>query len=130
MTKKSRQKFKHRKRKELLRWNDLHTTEKIHVGKKLIYVVEMILNFNIYSEVCPRRRFHEFIVITQHIYIYPTYGSRYLNGLSKIFGRQLLKNLKWYGVCLGRPFYFKIFEGCFPQISLGSFLNTLTRISW
>ena len=31
-------------------------------------------------------------------------------------------------VCLGRPYHFKIFEGYLPQILLGPFLNTLTRI--
>ena len=31
-------------------------------------------------------------------------------------------------VCLGRPFHFKFFKGCLPQILLGPFLNTLTYI--
>ena len=33
-------------------------------------------------------------------------------------------------VCLGRPFYFKLFKGCLPQILLGSFLNTLSHLKW
>ena len=48
------------------------------------------------------------------------------NGSSKIFGRQPLKNLQWYGLP-SRPYYFKFFKGCLPQILLGSFLNTLTH---
>ena len=29
---------------------------------------------------------------------------------------------------LGRPYHFKFFKGCLPQISLGPFLNTWTQI--
>ena len=29
-------------------------------------------------------------------------------------------------LCLGRPYHFKFLKGCLPQISLGSFLNTLS----
>ena len=29
-------------------------------------------------------------------------------------------------VCLGRPYHFKFFKGCLPQILLGPFLNYLT----
>ena len=32
-------------------------------------------------------------------------------------------------VCLSRPYHFKFFKGCLPQISLGPFLNTLSQIS-
>ena len=32
-------------------------------------------------------------------------------------------------LCLGRPYRFKSFKGCLPQISLGPFLNTLSQIS-
>ena len=39
------------------------------------------------------------------------------NAPSKICGRQPLKNLK----CLKRPYHFKIFKGCLPQISFGPF---------
>ena len=31
-------------------------------------------------------------------------------------------------VCLSRPYHFKFFKGCLPQILLGPFLNTLTQI--
>ena len=31
-------------------------------------------------------------------------------------------------VCLGRPYHFKIFKGCLPQILLGLFLNTLPHL--
>ena len=29
---------------------------------------------------------------------------------------------------LSRPYHFKFFKGCLPQILLGSFLNTLTHL--
>ena len=31
-------------------------------------------------------------------------------------------------VCLNRPYSFKFFKGCLPQISLGPFLNTLSHM--
>ena len=31
-------------------------------------------------------------------------------------------------ICLNRPYHFKFFKGCLPQILLGSFLNTLSYI--
>ena len=31
-------------------------------------------------------------------------------------------------VCLSKPYQFKFFKGCFPQILLGPFLNTLTYV--
>ena len=31
-------------------------------------------------------------------------------------------------VCLSRPYHFKFFKGCLPQILLSPFLNTLTHI--
>ena len=49
------------------------------------------------------------------------------NGPSKLWGRQPLKNLKWYMVC-SRPYYLKFFKGCLPQILFGPFFNTLTQI--
>ena len=30
--------------------------------------------------------------------------------------------------CLSRPYHFKFFKGCLPQILLGPFLNTLTHV--
>ena len=30
--------------------------------------------------------------------------------------------------CLSRPYHFKFFKGSLPQISLGSFLNTLSHL--
>ena len=50
------------------------------------------------------------------------------NGPSKICGRQPLKNFRDI-VCLSRPYHFKFFKGCLPQILLGPFLNTLTELS-
>ena len=31
-------------------------------------------------------------------------------------------------VCLGRPYHFKFFKGCFPQILIGPFLNNLSHM--
>ena len=50
--------------------------------------------------------------------------KEFKNGPSKICGRQPLKNLKY----LNRPYHFKCFKGCLPQILLGPFLNILTHI--
>ena len=50
-------------------------------------------------------------------------GKEFKNGPNKICGRQPLKNLSDM-VCLGRPYHFKFFKGCLPQILLGSLLNT------
>ena len=62
------------------------------------------------------------------------------NGPSKICGRQPLKNLKVYGLLKqtislqadhipsSRPYPFKCFKGCLPQILLSPFLNTWTYI--
>ena len=48
------------------------------------------------------------------------------SGPSKICRRQPLKNLKDM-VCLSRPYLFKFFKGCLPQILLGPLLNTLSH---
>ena len=31
-------------------------------------------------------------------------------------------------LCLSRPYHFKFFKGCLPQISIGPFLNTLSHM--
>ena len=49
------------------------------------------------------------------------------NGPSKIFGRQPLNNLKWYGLPK-QTISLQIFKGCLPQVLLGLFLNTLTQL--
>ena len=49
------------------------------------------------------------------------------NGSIKVCGRQPLKILK-HMVCLSRPYRFKVFKNCLPQILLGPFLNTLSHI--
>ena len=43
------------------------------------------------------------------------WGKVFKNGPSKICGTQM--------VCLRRPYHFKYFKGCLPQILLGPFLN-------
>ena len=56
------------------------------------------------------------------------------SGESKICGRQPLKNLKGYGlltrdmVCLGRPYPFKFFKGCRPQILFAPLLHILSYL--
>ena len=49
------------------------------------------------------------------------------NGSSKICVRQPLKIWRDI-VCLSRPYHFKFFKGCLPQILLGPFLNTLSLL--
>ena len=50
------------------------------------------------------------------------------SGPRKICGSQPLKNLKCYSLLKSRPYYFKFFKGCLPQILLGPSLNTFTRM--
>ena len=42
-------------------------------------------------------------------------------------GIVLKKNKSLYFL-LSRPYHFKFFKGCLPQILLGPFLNTLTKL--
>ena len=49
------------------------------------------------------------------------------NGPRKICGWQPLKIFKEYGL-LSRPYSFKAFKGCLPQILLGPFLNTFSHM--
>ena len=45
------------------------------------------------------------------------------------YGRQPLKNLKWYGLPQQTiSLHFKFFKGCLPQILLGPFLKTLIHL--
>ena len=54
-------------------------------------------------------------------------GQGIQESTSKICGKQPLKI--WSAmVCLGRPFHFKFFKACLPQILLGQFLNTFSHI--
>ena len=53
---------------------------------------------------------------------------------SKICGRQPFKTLRRYSllrqtISLDRPYHFKFFKGCFSQVLLGLFLNTLIHLS-
>ena len=49
------------------------------------------------------------------------------NAPSKICGTHPLKRLTCM-VCLGRPYLFKFYKGCFPQVFLGLFLNTWSHL--
>ena len=43
--------------------------------------------------------------------------------------KEAFKKLEVIGsACLGRPYHFKLFKGCLPQILLGPFSNTLTHV--
>ena len=45
------------------------------------------------------------------------------NGPSKIYGRQPLKTLKGVSSAYSRPYSFKFFKGCLPQILVGPFFE-------
>ena len=49
------------------------------------------------------------------------------NGPNNICGEQPLKTWSEM-VFLSRPYHFKFFTGCLPQILLGPFMNTLTQL--
>ena len=53
---------------------------------------------------------------------------KFVNGHSKICGRQPLKNFKSYDL-VKQIISLQIFNGCFPQILFGPFLNTLPHIT-
>ena len=63
------------------------------------------------------------------LYLLLTWNKVFKSGPSKIYGRQPLKNLKGYMVCLSKLHPFKFVKGCVPQILLGPLLNTWTHIS-
>ena len=70
---------------------------------------------------CPARtcilKYHLFIYLFIFLFIYFHYG------------RQPLKNLKWYGLPQQTiSLHFKFFKGCLPQILLGPFLKTLIHL--
>ena len=47
--------------------------------------------------------------------------------IKKVAEWEKLRNI-WVKVfCLGKPYHFKFFKGCLPQILLGPFLNILTH---
>ena len=54
-------------------------------------------------------------------------GEAFKHEPGKICGRQSSRN--WSNmVCFSRPYHFKFFKGCLPQILRGPFLNTLSQI--
>ena len=56
------------------------------------------------------------------------WGKVFKSGPSKICGRQPFKKFEKGIVCLGRPYPFKFFKGCLPQILFGSLLSTLSYL--
>ena len=63
----------------------------------------------------------------QFSWCFDRWDKLFKNGPSKICGRQSLKKLKGY-FCLSKPYPSKFFTGCLPQILLGPFLNTLSKM--
>ena len=63
----------------------------------------------------------------QFSWCFDRWDKLFKNGPSKICGRQSLKKLKGY-CCLSKPYPSKFFTGCLPQILLGPFLNTLSKM--
>ena len=58
-----------------------------------------------------------------------TWVKGFKNGPSEICWGQSLKYLNWNDmVCLSRPYHFKVFIDCLPQILPGPFLNTLNQL--
>ena len=49
------------------------------------------------------------------------------NGPNEVCERQHLKHLNDM-VCLSRPYHFKFFKDCLPQVLFALFLNTLSHI--
>ena len=45
-------------------------------------------------------------------------------------GKGLFVRLNKSNICLGRPYLFKFFKDCLPQILLGLYLNTLPHITF
>ena len=71
---------------------------------------------------------NEFNTLFWAKYIWDIWDKVFKNGLSKICGRQSLKNFEGIWSTLGRLFPFKFFKGFLPQILFGPFLNTLSHI--
>ena len=57
-------------------------------------------------------------------------GIIFKNGPSKIWARQSLNNLKWYGLLRQTKPLQLFFKGCLLQILFGPFLNTLPICRW
>ena len=57
-----------------------------------------------------------------------TWDKAFKSALSKICGRQPLKNVKGYGLLKQGYSLLKIFKGCLPQILLGPLLNTFSHL--
>ena len=58
----------------------------------------------------------------------PTNGTKYSRTHQVNFGRQPIKNLKWYGLTKAGHTTSNFLKA--PQILFGSFLNTLSRCSY
>ena len=56
------------------------------------------------------------------------FGTKYSRMDQVKFVEDSLKKFEGIIVCLRRPYHFKTFKGCLPQISIGPFLNTLSHL--
>ena len=57
------------------------------------------------------------------------FGSRYSRMDQVKYAEDSLLKIRSDTVCLGRPYHFRFFKGCLPQILFGPFLNTLTYLT-
>ena len=82
-------------------------------GKVLFMIISQGFTFatslNLKSPYKTKHRLKQFVNLKD------TWAKVFKNGLSK--------------VCGSRPYHFKFFKGCLPQILLGPFLNTLTYMN-
>ena len=58
------------------------------------------------------------------------YGTKYSRMDQVKFVKDSLQKIWSDMVCWGRPYHFKFFRGCLPQISLGPSWNTLTHMKY
>ena len=86
---------------------------------------EILLLFVIYKMLCDQFYWIQKECVSS-FRICPIWDKVFKNGPSKICGKQPLKNLN---SALSRPYPFKFFKGCLPQILFGPFFNTLSHMS-
>ena len=112
---------------QLCTWDDYH----IFLFLSHFYFYRIFIT--IYRLFCPKEIFLTFVYSLSQCIVY---WIRFQNIHAFIYQKTLLhtffclfwKSLKAFSVCLSRPYHFKFFKGCLPQIWLGPFLNTLSHI--
>ena len=92
--------------------------KKFHAKKELSQCLEKLV-LNTYFH------FLERLLKTIHVYM----GKSIQEWTKSNLWKEAFKKLEVIGsACLGRPYHFKLFKGCLPQILLGPFSNTLTHV--